>query len=926
MRKRLFGWLARMIVEHPRAILASSILLFGFCLYWLGTGHLGVHGSRHSVVDADDPEQLRYMGFLDRFGGAYDIVVLLEGDDLTTLQQTATSVATTIEKHDLVSGVFHRVNVDALAQNAPYYLPLEELQRFQKVIDLTGSMKPKADSKDAASKPMKGLASLLTSLTEETTTFTEEGELPAGVSKDTLDSLDLSAGATFLADRLGDLEETLARGGRPFAYDGAFSHGDSRIGFNRDGYLALRGRPEGAPAHALLMQVRSNEDLVDEKVAIPLTNAVREAVATLPKGVAAAVTGIPVLFADERITLTSDIGLMGILSTVVTLVVFLVAYRSFWSMITAFVPLFVGTAMALTVASFIYGALGLVSSIIAVILVGLGIDYATHLHTRFDVERAFGGKYNDIATRTIVGVGPALFAGAFTTIASFAAMALSDFRATRELGVIASIGLTLVLIMSLVLLPVLERMRKRNDDVKPEKEHRQWVWPNRTNAIIVAVGALVTIGLATAIRPIEFNFDAKAFLPDGMDSMRSLHRLEAYGLGEMNFAVLRSSSPAESLAQLKQVESLGTHVVSRTESVADILPQDLASKEPLIASMRTAAQKLPSARFEAPSAPDPAAFRAAITGLVGQFESDLPFTLKQLGQDKLAKELTPVTAALKKLQTALAGVPDETLGARLQNLDRELEKLFTIVKPFFKAPETKRFHITDLPENLTSPFYQPKKDGQPEVYAVRVYPTGAAEDPVFVERFTKLLRDIDGEATGAAITYAHFAQLMKHSLVQSGFYAFIIVFIVVLIDLRRPRDIALAFVPLVMGSVWMLGAMNLFGVEYTFSNVLAIPLLIGLGIDSGIHVIHRYNECGSVGFAVQTTGRAIVASSLGNIGSFGVLVFTDNKGTAALGATLCIGMTACLLLSVTFLPAILSALERRKPTHSGHKDGHSLAP
>lgn len=911
MRKRIFGWLARMIVEHPRAILAASVLLFGFCLYWLGTGHLGVHGSRHSVVDADDPEQLRYMGFLNRFGGGYDIVVLLEGDDLTTLQQTATSVAATIEKHELVSGVFHRVDVDALAQNAPYYLPLKELQRFKEVIDLTDSMKATADPSDAAPKPMLGLASLLTSLGEATTTFTEEGELPTGVGKNALDTFDLSAGAAFLADRLGDLEETLARGGRPFAYDGAFSHGDSRVGFNRDGYLALRTRPEGAPAHALLMQVRSNADLIDEKVAIPLTNAVREAVASLPKGVAAAVTGIPVLFADERITLTSDIGLMGVLSTVVTLVVFLVAYRSFWSTITAFVPLFVGTAMALTVASFIYGALGLVSSIIAVILVGLGIDYATHLHTRFDVERSYGGKYNEIATRTIVGVGPALFAGAFTTIASFMAMAMSDFRATRELGVIASVGLTLVLIMSLILLPVLERMRKRNDDVKPEKEHREWVWPKRTNSLIIIVGTLITIGLGVAIRPIEFNFDAKAFLPDGMDSMRSLHRLEAYGLGEMNFAVLRAPTPAASLTQLKQLESLGPAVVSRTESVADILPQDLDAKEPLIAAMRKAAKKLPDASFEAPAAPDPVAFRAALASLVGQFESDLPFTLKQLGQEKLAKELTPVTAALQKLQKAVTGVPDETLGARLQNLDRELQKLFTIVKPFFKAPETKHFHITDLPENLTAPFYQPAKDGQPEVYAVRVYPTGAAEDPVFVEKFTKLLRDIDGEATGAAITYAHFAQLMKHSLVQSGFYALIIVFIVVLIDLRRPRDIALAFVPLVMGSVWMVGAMNVFGVEYTFSNVLAIPLLIGLGIDSGIHVIHRYNECGSVGFAVQTTGRAIIASSLGNIGSFGVLVFTDNKGTAALGATLCIGMTACLLLSVTFLPAILSWLDRR---------------
>lgn len=908
-RVRLFERFARVLVNHPRVITLVSVSLVAASVVWLSLGKLGINASRSSVIDPNDPEQQLFFGYLERFGSAHDIVVLLEGPDLDGLHKAADSVAAELAKEPLVTSTFYKVDLTGMAASAPWYMPLSEMKRLRSGLELA----KKVSGGNTATTAVAGIADLVKRTADGLETFAEDGELPSGVPKDEVDSLPVKELATLMGDRLRELEASLVDGKRPFAYDGLFSNTDARVGLDRDGYLSVLQKPSDAPGHAMLIQVRSDEDVVDEKVALPLAAAVRTAADRVSVGgIKSWVTGVPVLFAEERVTLTRDLAQAGLLATFATILIFLVAYRSLWFCLIAFVPVLAGTAVALAIVSFIYGSLGLVSSIIAVTLVGIGSDFAVHLLSRFQVERAAGGTYADVTARTMVGAGPPVLMGAITSISSFVAMALTDFRATQELGVISALGLFIVLVATFVLLPMLERRRTLKPLATLDADNSSgWTWPSKIDIPVMSVLLVITIVLAAAIRPIEFNFDSKAFLPEGSAPVIALNRLTDYKLGELDYAVTQAPTLEQSIAQRDAVLALGPDVVARVESIADVVPAEAAAKASEVAAIRRAAQALPTLELTIPPSVDAKAFRADLQRLASAFANDLPFTLRTLGMDKLSGELEPVKEALASLAKRTATIDDALLAQRLQRLDTDLKAAFGAVRPFFDLPPERAFSLSDLPRDFTSRFYQPATATAPTTFAVRIYPAHPPEDPKPMAVFKAELRKIEPQATGAAITYAYFAVQMNQSLLQSGLWAIGIVLILVIIDLRRARDVVLVFVPLVMGGIWMVGLMNVLGIEYNFSNVLAIPLIVGLGIDSGLHVVHRYNECGRVGLTVATTGRAVVVSALTTIGAFGVLVFAQNRGTAALGATLAIGVTACMILATLMLPALLSRLDKR---------------
>ena len=207
-------------------------------------------------------------------------------------------------------------------------------------------------------------------------------------------------------------------------------------------------------------------------------------------------------------------------------------------------------------------------------------------------------------------------------------------------------------------------------------------------------------------------------------------------------------------------------------------------------------------------------------------------------------------------------------------------------------------------------------DGFPEIISSTggKQPEGDVFDPEVLSVYVRAAKRVAPHVTGFPIVFLHVTER-----ITSGFYwavalGSILVLIILLIDYRDLRDVVFAAIPLAMGVVWMMGFMGLAGLSFNFANLVAIPLIIGVGIDNGVHIVHRVRLEGAEGMSVvlRHTGRAILIASLTTMIGFGSLGLASHQGLASLGKVLLLGGGSCLVTSTLVLPNILVALGKTR--------------
>jgi len=218
---------------------------------------------------------------------------------------------------------------------------------------------------------------------------------------------------------------------------------------------------------------------------------------------------------------------------------------------------------------------------------------------------------------------------------------------------------------------------------------------------------------------------------------------------------------------------------------------------------------------------------------------------------------------------------------------------------------------SDLPALFRARFVS--KDGTR--LALHANPAGDVWAPGFADRFATAVRALDQEAAGVALNIVPHQRYITQGFHRAAGYSLLLVAVVLWFAFRRASDVLFALLPVLLGWTWMLGAMRPLGIEFTPANMVALPLLLGIGLDAGVHMVHRCRHGqarGGLAELMQGTGAAVGVASITTMVGFGALMAADYRAMQGLGMLLCIGIGFSLLASILVLPALLLVTGRTR--------------
>jgi len=346
--------------------------------------------------------------------------------------------------------------------------------------------------------------------------------------------------------------------------------------------------------------------------------------------------------------------------------------------------------------------------------------------------------------------------------------------------------------------------------------------------------------------------------------------------------------------KVDQVRAIGIHCVDFHVPAGCRLKRDLAS-----------------IRFEVPD--QKPVDIPALSRTLYYFYGYLGFALQEVKNERpaLAKQLISLRLAIEELRKEMLrgnAAQVEASALKLTKFQRalldDLRQTFqTLQNQDNRAPLT----IEDLPTALRDRFI-----GVTKKYLLMVYPKEDVWKRENQEPFISELKTIDPDVTGTPVQLYYYTELLKSSYEQAARYSLVAIAILVFLHFRSPLSVALSLVPVGIGVIWLGGLMGARRIPLNPANIMTLPLVIGIGVTNGIHILNRFAEEQTPGILARSTGKAVLVSGLTAIAGFGSLILAKHRGIQSLGYVMSTGIATCMIAGLTFLPALLPLLTRRK--------------
>jgi hopanoid biosynthesis associated RND transporter like protein HpnN len=667
----------------------------------------------------------------------------------------------------------------------------------------------------------------------------------------------------------------------------------------RPGALSWRAIADPADAAAgqgrSLINLTPVLDFTDLEPGAASSDAVRAAAAELRLaeryGARIALTG-PIPLADEEFASVQEGALeSGVITWLCVLSILWFALRSYRLVLAVLLALAGGLVVTAALGLLMVGALNIISVAFAVLFVGIGVDFGIQFGVRFrehhgseqDVQQALVGAARSIAL-------PLTLAAA-ATAAGFFAFLPTDYRGVSELGQIAGAGILFVAFPScLTLLPALiVLLRPPHNPVAPgfgALAPVERVFQSHRKVLLIATLGLVIAGLPLLLR-LHFDFDPLHLKNPHSESMAALISLaDAPDVGIDNVQVLKPS--------LADAQALGARMerlpeVARVMTLASFVPERQPEKLQSIA--KAAGSLLPVLQ----QAPAPAASDVErIAALRRAARSLRNAALDHEGPG--AAEARRLSASLTALAGADAAARDRAESALALPLRLSLGFLQKALQP---AAITLEALPADLSRNWRAPDGRALLDIAPRKAA-----TAAPGDDIQLRRFTEAVLALAPDATGGPISTLNSANVIVHAFIVAAVLAVVVITLLLWLALRRVDDVLYTVVPLLVSALVTLELCVVFGIAINFANIIALPLLLGIGVAFKIYYVLAWRR-GQAHLLASGLTQAIILSAATTGTAFGSLWLSHHPGTASMGRLLVLSLVCTLIGAVFFQPILM---------------------
>lgn len=992
--------MTRFAVRRPRATLLTVVIV-AFASIWWSAVSLGFKTDRADLIDPGADFQQRWVNYTEQFGGESDIVVVVEAEHSAQVTAAIDALGKRMEREpEHFQNVLYKID--------PQTFPIRKGLQFQSTEQLSRGLATLEELRPYLGNQWEQLR-IDATFNYLRTGYEQWDQLSSDQQKQLVQQTDRIT--TSLEKFLDDPSQFESPWEQPLMArlpgrqteqqraDGSryFLNRRGTIGFLK-AFPVTGGDADDGQSQKEQTKKEQTTDFNGATESIDRLRALIADISSEHPDVTMSVTGIPVLESDEMQRSQTDMLKAAGISFLGVGLLLLIGFRGVRHPALALVMLAIGMAWAFGYTTLIVGHLNILSLSFAVILIGLGIDFAIHYLARYLELRHEGKALRPALLKTSFGVGAGIMTAAITTAFAFFSATLTSFLGVAELGLIAGGGILLCALATFIVLPALIALSDR--DVEPRKLPTPFEgnFLRRGIARFPLVVSIVTLLLIAGIglhvfqwsedvgnegrleSSIRYDYNLLNLQADGLESVEAQQRVFDAADHSLLYAVSVANSPEEARRLKASFERLPT--VHHVEELASALPEVTraeVTRAEATGAETTGQQVDPRkvrliqqyqamlSRLRA----EPPTISVRRPESVGKSIDDFYNVIRQQHHpqcQQIAKRIDQFIIRFGDIQQFPTEEAQQNFIRDYQNhlttsVHRQLVSLrgMTNVEPV---------SLSEFPSAIRSRFIG--KNGQ---WLLQVYPKNQIWDAEPLTAFVNDVRSVDSNITGTPIQNLEASRQIQSSYQTAAIYALGAILLVLLIDFlgreytlltllaplavvaftvimlktrrmpfdpqwlavtyvgmavaiaaifdfRNLCDALLAMVPPLAGGLVMFGMLALLNIDLNPANLIVLPLVLGIGVDDGVHVIHDYRlqQNSSLEKSASTTlyrmspstMNAIALTSLTSMVGFGSMMIAAHRGLYSVGLVLVIGVGSCLFVSLVTLPAVLTLFSRNR--------------
>ncbi len=618
-------------------------------------------------------------------------------------------------------------------------------------------------------------------------------------------------------------------------------------------------------------------------------------------------TGLPVQYVQEQEAILSNFVLVTILGLLGILAVFIVGFEQIALPSLSAVPLLMGILWTFGVQGVVDPTLNMLNLLFPVVLFGLGVDTAIHLLNGFAHRRALGDDPESAVANMLRELLPGILTGSATTATAFFALMLAHMKGLQTLGFTAGVGVVMAVSAMVLILPAIFVLYDRRwpvvgmrSDGGPLGRFGGFVGRHRYPVLAVFI---VLVSVATYHAPsVSLERDALKMQPQGMPAAVLQDKLlKAFAIsGEPSIFFAKDLDEAKAIvARARRAKT-----VSEPLAITMALPDGQEAKAPLIVAIKGALDTA----IATPATPVVHAYDSADLDELRTRLANVKAVLLEASvvaaviySDETAAVIGALRDDVNRIERRLADANVDRLKLLDERLRSTVDDSLGIVA---EMSQNTSIAFSDLPESLRA-----RVGGKDGATMVLVRANGYVGDERFLEAHVAELYAIHGEVAGIVPAWREMLHQILNDMPRLLAVIGVCVVLLVFFGLRSLKGTLLALTPLVVGVLLLLGILGGTGTDLNFVSVLSLPLLLGTGIDYGVHLYERIRHDRGLGPALEHSGKALILSSLTTMIGFGSLMLSVHRGVFGLGLVTSLGIVLCLLVALVLQPAMVAIVE-----------------